>query len=90
MTSTPLSLSMSLRSPTSLDALLFSILHTILSLPLPSAQSKPLSSIQEEGLKISSRLRKAVENHPTLLKFTRRVWETKVRDKKIGKDDFVY
>lgn len=61
------------RRPTPLDARLFALLHTILSLPVPSKAiigSTPGAS-----------LRAAVERHPTLGAWTRRVWREWVRSR---------
>ncbi|KAE8231157.1 hypothetical protein CF326_g3830 [Tilletia indica] len=79
-------------SPAPLDALLFSLLHTILSLPVVHAHTAASSTKLGEGgedddpaytLPAPARtLRDAIERHPVLLKWTRRVWVENVKPAK--------
>ncbi|CAD6884575.1 unnamed protein product [Tilletia controversa] len=79
-------------SPAPLDALLFSLLHTILSLPVDHAHTvAPSTKLGEGGedddpayvLRAPARsLREAIERHPVLLKWTRRVWVEHVKPAK--------
>ncbi|KAL9933788.1 hypothetical protein V8E36_007446 [Tilletia maclaganii] len=72
-------------APAPLDALLFSLLHTILSLPVDHAQGPaPPRTTTHEGaedddpayaIRAPARtLREAVQRHPVLMRWTRRVW----------------
>ncbi|KAK0535920.1 hypothetical protein OC834_000893 [Tilletia horrida] len=80
--------------PAPLDALLFSILHTVLSLPVDHTlqHASPVSGSGDVGedddpaytIKAPARtLREAVERHPVLVRWTRHVWKESVRPSKL-------
>ncbi|KAK0541100.1 hypothetical protein OC835_000310 [Tilletia horrida] len=80
--------------PAPLDALLFSILHTVLSLPVDHTlqHASPVSGSGDVGedddpaytIKAPARtLREAVERHPVLVRWTRHVWNESVRPSKL-------
>lgn len=62
-----------------MDALVFSLLHTILSLPVPDGQSTRSDSEEKPSTDSPQCLRAAVERSPALLAWTRRVWQLEVR-----------